>query len=464
MLLLSTVVICSMTSYIREAHSLDELPTLSVDDAASDIEKDFIATPPFFAKLNNTPSQCDTAPPTLNPPPLQPVYYTPDLVFNLGTTKIGFYGFIKADYITETRITGNTTDVAPNTVPLDTDLADRHTQTLLDARSSRLGIKVEDTSNDVSMCGGLEFDFYTTSSDNIYGNAVSTNGRLCRLRLAYALGETPSHFRFLVGQYSALPMQDPEIPMPTRVNLIHYPVGAVDSRQPQFRLGYKHPLNDMAHLQYEVNAEAQGYTIAPAYVTPEGGSTTQASEQKWPLFNAKIAYLSQPFNLEVAGSVSRAYAITDVLGNRLDAAVWGIITNASLHWKNLTLWGTLHHWVGLTGLTSGYFNQMAIVNNQLLPAKANGGAIALRWDFIKSKLWTDIMYGTERCNHISNSANFSGTNPKNMNDFRINLIGVLLKRWNIGIEYERNKVETFDENLGTDHIIHIGVWYAFGAS
>lgn len=256
---------------ILTATALLALPLLADDPAATATSADTKPAPAAPLQYNVDQPYGDQR---------HPIYYTDDMTFGIGTTQIGFYGFIKADYLGETRITGNTGDVYPNTVPIDTDLPDVKTQSLLDARSSRFGMTLQDTFEGIKMKAAVEADFYTTDSAGVYGNSVSTNSRLLRLRLSYATAELPSHFFFLVGQYYGLPMHYPEIDMPTRVNLIHYPVGVVDSRQPQFRLGYKQYLSKTSLFQYEVNAESQGYNNASGFITAEGGTTTQASEQK----------------------------------------------------------------------------------------------------------------------------------------------------------------------------------------
>jgi hypothetical protein len=107
---------------------------------------------------------------------------------------------------------------------------------------------------------------------------------------------------------------------------------------------------------------------------------------------------------------------------------------------------------------------MALINHgtELEAAKANGGAIALRYDFIKKSLWADIMYGVEHVNEIPESSFFTGTSLKKIEDFRVNLVGAFWKHWQIGLEYERVHVEAFNDTPGCDNMFHLGVWYIFG--
>lgn len=391
----------------------------------------------------------------------QPVYFTKDMTMSIGSTQIGFYGFVKFDYMAETRITGPKADVNLNTVPLSSDRADRHTQGLFDARTSRIGIKIEDSSKGVLMKGAIEADFNAANS-TANGTAITSNSRLMRIRVAYASAELPSHFYFLVGQYYSLLMHYPEISMPTWVNVINNPAGTIDSREPQARVGYKQYFSKTSMLQYAASAEMQGYNTTGT-VTPQGGDTAQGCEQKWPLFQGRIAWLSDSLKWETTGSGSKAYAITDALGHRVSTPVWGVTSTASYTWDKLMLFGTLHHFVGLTGKSSGYFNQMALINNNtaLKAVKANGAALGFRYDFLMKKLWVDMIYGMEHCGEIPGTA-FSGSTLKKIEDFRANIVGAFWKHWQIGVEYERVYVKSYNHLSGCVNTAHIGVWYIFG--
>lgn len=389
----------------------------------------------------------------------QPVYFTKDLTLRIGTTEIGFYGFFKGDLLAETRITGNTADVRPDLIPLDRNLAGKHTQTLFDARDSRIGIKIEDEINEIKMKGAVEADFYTED-----GTAIHVNSRHMRLRLAYGTAELPSHFFFLAGQYYTLAMHYPEIDMPTRVNLVHFPPGVVNSRQPQYRVGYKQYFSPTSLLQYELNAELQGYNTT-GIVIENDSDTAEGSFQKWPLFTAKVCWLNKMFKWNIAYSRGEAYAVTSkTLGTRLHTPVWGVLSTASFTWKDLLIWGTLHHWVGLTGLSSNYLEQITLVNQgkRLTSLHANGGCIALRYDFLSRALWMDVMYGVERGQEVPSSERFTGERMKKIQDFRVNLIGAFWGHWQIGAEYERTWVESFSGHTGLVDMVHIGVWYVFG--
>lgn len=388
----------------------------------------------------------------------QPVYYTKDLLFKVGTTKVGFYGFFLADLTSETRIAGSSADVKPTFIPLSTDSASQKTQTVLDARNSRLGFKIEDDLSGVLMKGAIETDFFTFD-----GDAIAKNARHMRLRLAYATAELPSHFFFLTGQYYTLPMHYPEIDMPTRVNILFYPAGVVNSRQPQFRIGYKQYFSDATLLQYEMNAESQGYNTT-GVVTEKGGDTAQASFQKWPLFTTKVTWISDHFKANIALSSTKAYVVANESGTRLDTWVWGGTSTAALYWGNLTLWGTAHHYVGLTGLGDDFLKQITLVNadTELKALTSNGWTVALRFDFLKGSLWTDLMYGIEKGDPIAGSSLFSGNTLKKVEDFRVNLIGAFWKNWQIGLEYERTYIRAFNNTAGCNNQVHLGVWYIFG--
>lgn len=388
----------------------------------------------------------------------QPIYFTKDMTFSIGNSKIGFYGFIKLDVTSETRITGNTADVRLDFTPLNSDKSEKRSQTLVDARDSRLGLKIEDAVSGVLMKGAVEADFFTND-----GDVITSSSRHLRLRLAYAAAELPSHFFFLAGQYYTLPMHYPEIDMPTRINSIFYPPGCVNSRQPQIRWGYRQYFSERKLLQYEMNGEAQGYNTTGIF-TEKGADTAQGSIQKYPLFNAKVTWISEMFKWNVVFSGTKAYVIANELGHRLDTPIWGVTSTAAFYWGNLVLWATGHHYVGLTGLSSNYFPQIALIDaDTVLKAfNSNSWAVALRYDFIKKRLWTDVMYGLERGDQITGSSLFSGTALKRIEDFRANLVGAFWKHWQIGIEYERTYVKTFNHLSGLNNQVHLGIFYIWG--
>jgi hypothetical protein len=423
----------------------------------------FAEPPTDAADPQSAPKPAKQAPPdgyTLYNPTgdqAQPIYFTKDMTFNIGTTQVGIYGFFKGDYLGETRVTGGKSNIKDSDVPLNKDLVNRKTQSILDARSSRLGIKIEDTVQGVKMKGAMEVDGNTTD-----GDAIQSNNRHIRLRLAYATAELPSHFFFLAGQYYALPMHYPEIDMPTRVNVNNFPPGAIDSRQPQFRLGYKQKVGEKGLLQYELGIESRGYNTTGE--TTSLGDTAQGAWQKWPVFGGKVSWLSESLKLDVVYLASKAYCIINSLGDRVGTTVWGAVSNGSYTWGNLILWGTIHHLRGLEGLSSAYLKDITLVNHgkTLKALKADGGAIALRYDFLKKALWTDVMYGVERGNHIEGSDTFSGTAKQKLDDFRINLVGAFWKHWQVGIEYQRTWVKAYNEDTGLDNSVLVGVWYIFG--
>lgn len=390
----------------------------------------------------------------------QEIYFTKDMTIKLGTTEIGFYGFFLADYMTETRITGDTADIRLSAVPLNTDHPDRHTQTLLDARSTRLGFKVEDQINGVKIKGAVETDFFTSD-----GDAINSNGRVLRMRLAYGTAELPSHFFFLAGQYYAIPMPSPEMDMPTFININFYPAGSVKARVPQFRAGYKQYVSDIGILQYEGGVELQGYNQI-GYPTSEGGLISQASEQIWPLAAAKISWLNDTFKWDISGAGTEASCVADSFGTRVTTPVWGIVSSGSFTWKNLLLWGTIHHWSALSGLSQAYLDQLALISLpggtfKLRAHRVNGGTIALRYDFIKSKLWVDGFYGIEQGVEIPGSQ-FSGDAIKRIDDVRVNIIGAFWNRFQIGLQWERIGVKAYNGTPGLSQSGHLAVWYFFG--
>lgn len=107
---------------------------------------------------------------------------------------ISWYGFIKFDLLCEDRYTGNIGEIFPPNVPLNSDRADHHAQTIFDARSSRIGIKAFETVQDIKITANVDGDFFTLDGDG------RNNSRHFRLRMAYLKAQMPIGLYFLVGQ------------------------------------------------------------------------------------------------------------------------------------------------------------------------------------------------------------------------------------------------------------------------
>lgn len=373
----------------------------------------------------------------------------------LAALDISAYGFVKCDLLHENRIVGNLPEISPPLVPLDSDHADDHCQTILDARSSRIGIKIKDEFCSVKTTAVIEGDFFTLD-----GDARSFNGRHLRLRMAYAKAELPCGLFFLMGQYWTLLMGEPEIPMVLTANSNISPVGTPLSRQPQFRIGYKRDLHRWGTMLYEATIEKHAFNQL-GIITPTGGDTAQGCEQKWPLFAAKLTWLKDNLKWNLAAAATESYDIVDLPGREVHDLVWMVISTASLKFNKLTLWGTAHYCRGLNRIFSSFLlDQLLDSNLNLTPLRTVGGTVAARWDFINNKLWSTVVYGID---HAKCSKEVITKNVrKTYQDFRVNLFYKFWDHWQFVIEYETLLAKTFDDEKGRVNAVHLALWYFFG--
>lgn len=380
-----------------------------------------------------------------------------DEPFKCGTADISVYGFVKFETLTVNRITGNYPEIFPQMVPLSTDRADDHYQTIIDARSSRIGVKAIDQFWDIKIKGVIEGDFFDAQ-----GDALVFNTRLFRVRLAYARADMPSGFFFLAGQYWILPMGIPDIPAPLYVNTQLAPVGVAYARQPQLRVGYKRQVRDWGEFQIEADMEKHAFNDL-GFITPETGEPAQGGEQPWPLFAGKISWLGENFKCSFAGAGSQTRYIFNDLGSIRRRNIWAVCGIASYKWNRLTLWGTVNHNVGLNTMFTGYFNNMAFdsLTNRLFAIKSTGGCGAIRFDWIPDVLISDVMCGTQQGKHITGTP-FSGVALKRLTDVRANIFYKFWCNWQAAIEYQAIYVKAFNKTKGHANAVHAAIWYNFG--
>src|SRR5437016_272385 len=85
--------------------------------------------------------------------------------FSLEKPDLDFYGFIKAEVLATNRInkfaSGNQPDIFPVGVPYDKEKRFRHSESIWDARNSRVGVQITEKVYDVDMKGVIAIDFAT---------------------------------------------------------------------------------------------------------------------------------------------------------------------------------------------------------------------------------------------------------------------------------------------------------------
>lgn len=376
-------------------------------------------------------------------------------------SKIDFYGFIRGEVLFENRInkyiTGDQPDIFPRGVPYDDEKKFIHSESIWDARNSRLGVIASDKYCNCDMKAVIEGDFETED-----GNGIVTNSRHFRIRHAYARGDHSSGFLLLVGQYWSLIHYNPEIPSPDFVSNTT-PVGAAFSRQPQFRIGYKHHVKQLkGDIQLEVDVEKHAFNDVTPPLAPNIESQ-QGCFQHLPIFITKLSWLQENFKSHIAAAGAQSITIfDDIAGKATDQGVWIVEACASYRWKNFLLWGTVHHTHGLNRFFSGNFIDMTISpSGHLYPVTSNGGCVGLRWDWIKDILWFDVLYGWDVAQKI-NKTGFNGDFQKSYEDIHVNAFYNFWKHWQLELEYQRVNVRAFNHQKGHTDGIRFAVLYFFG--
>lgn len=376
--------------------------------------------------------------------------------FKFGSTEISLYGFVKFETLWVNRLTGSFPEILQQNVPLNKDKADRHSQTILDARSSRLGVKIIDEICGVKMKGVIEGDFFNT-----LGDALVFNSRYFRIRLAYAKAETPSGFFLLAGQFWTLPCHIPDIEAPWYVNTQIAPVGVAFARQPQLRLGYKREIDNCGEFKLEASIEKHAFNNL-GFIPPSDSEPVQGCQMPWPLFAGKVSWLGDQFKCSLDGAISQARFILNSEGDKRKKNVWAVSAIAKYKISRLTLWGTINHNVGLASMFEGYFNNMALSRtNHLLAFRSSGGCAAVRWDWIDDVLFSDVLWSIQQ-GHEREFTAFSGDTIRRFRELRVNLFYRFWETWQTGIEYQSVYVKSFNGNKGNANAVHLAIWYNFG--
>jgi hypothetical protein len=307
------------------------------------------------------------------------------------------------------------------------------------------------------MRGIIEGDFFTRQ-----GDAIVSNSRVFRIRLAYAAADLPSGLFLVVGQYWSLLTNVPEVspPLMLTVNTQYTPVGTPLSRQPEIRIGYKKKFREIGDLLFEASVEKHAFNQV-GFIASDSDDVSQGSRQRWPLLAGKVTWLTDRFKWSVAMAIAQSVVVINEEGKEADHEVWAINSTASYTWRSLTFWATIHHSVGLNRLLFGFVPDVEISHHHLVPLSAYGGTAALQWDYIKDKLWFNVVFGWEHA--LKNSKiDFQDHVYQTLQDLRINVLYKFWKHWQVGLEYQRIMVKAFNGKRGDVDAVHLGIWYFFG--
>jgi hypothetical protein len=218
--------------------------------------------------------------------------------------EVSVSGSIRLNVIWSDRHFGQTQDApAPTIFPFDSGpgrVPERdNSQTVIDARRTRLQIDMKDEVAGVKLAGRLQGDFDTND-----GNARVSNSRHFRLRLAYGQGTTPAGFTIRFGQVRSIVSEYGD-------NLIGgVGVGGelnengffdqLQSRQPGIHVAWtgKMPVGD---LTIGVGVEKQSTNNLGSAVVAED----QGEGQDVPMFGGGVRYRSPLFAVFGRGAIAK---------------------------------------------------------------------------------------------------------------------------------------------------------------
>ncbi len=393
--------------------------------------------------------------------------------------KVGVSGYVKLDVLNSDKITGSDPSPSPANTPLDPATgspfldASRekdNSQTLLDARESRLRVTFSDEVAGVKLSGRIETDFFTAE-----GSALTSNSRGLRLRHAFARADHPSGFFLLAGQYWSLFMNS-DIAQPDLVDF-NGPAGQIFARQPQLRVGYKNPLGrGNGDLVVEAAIEKHSHDNGdPAGLTAANVAPSAGEGQTTPLFAGKVSWLHPRFQAEAAFAVAENTAILETTGNDVSKSAFGFQVSAQANIVDpLTIFA---HWQvidGLNRLANGDFPTafvLAPAPGRLENVESTGFYFGATYNLTKDTSVTG-MYGWAEADEIPGSvgACTAATSPaacvtgfglESHTSLHLNIIHKFWQRWQAGLEFRRFEVEAFNGTDGDVNIVHGALWFFF---
>lgn len=379
--------------------------------------------------------------------------------------KVGVSGYVKLDIQYGDKLTGEFPSPGPSDTPLDTADADLDkSQTIIDARQSRLRVTFSDEVVGVKLSGRIETDFFTrdrtlgAGSTDAPGLATSNSARL-RLRHAFARADHPSGFFLMAGQYWSLFMNE-TIAQPELVDF-NGPAGQIFARQPQLRVGYKNSLGrGMGDLVFEADVEKN-------FAGDSDGVTEEArgAGQSFPLVAGKISWLHPRFQAEVAGAITESQVtLAGTGGEDASETAWGFQVSAQTNLIDpLTVFGHFHINDGLGRILNADFPTAFLVGAG--PGASLENVETVGWYAGASYKVTpdtsiNAVFGWHEADEIA-TVGFTGAELETHQSLHVNVIHKFWQRWQAGLEYRRFDVEAFNGDEGDANFVHGALWFFF---
>ncbi len=363
--------------------------------------------------------------------------------------KVGVGGFIRLDAIYSDKDIGSSPAVSAAQTPLDTEKEKDHGQTLIDARQSRLRVTFSDEVLGVAMSGQIEADFLSND-----GNALTSNSRHFQLRHAFARADHPSGFFGLAGQYWTL-LRNVDVGQMDILGAS--PPGTIPARQPQLRVGYRRPAGD-GNLVFEADVEKQSLENLGSTAVDE----SQGEGQDIPLFGGKVMWLHPRFGVEVAGAGGRNRVVLKGGKTESDTAL-GVEASLQVNLAPVTLFGHVQRLDGLGRLAgAGFGSQVFLVGDRVESVASHGFYGGAKWALTKATSLNAVYaYSRLESDAVKGTGQSPATTRKTRRSIHANIIHKFWGRWQVGLEYARFDVETFDGTDGKANVALLALWYFF---
>ncbi len=375
-------------------------------------------------------------------------------------------GQVRVNLIFSDRITpGSDQTIAPGDLPFDSGPAavkERdNSQTILDARRSRINISSsDDAPGNIKLSSLIQVDFDTSD-----GNALTSNSRHPRLRLAYGQAILPEGIALRAGQVRTLLSEFGDnliggVAAPDVINENGH-FDQLQARQPGIQASWTGKIGG-GELTVGAAVEKQAVGVK-SRTGLSVVAENQGEGQDVPLFAAGLRYRDPLLAVFARGGFTKAKVILTG-GSDQDETVWmGAIGAEVRPIAILTLYG--QYWIsnGLNRINdSGAFSDVALVSGKLEAIEAQAFHVGAQLR-LTPELRFNAVYQWMQADDDPKIFNVSATSAdkEKFQALNVNFIYRFWKNWDTGLEYMYGKVESFGDSDGTINIVNFRVYYYF---
>jgi len=338
--------------------------------------------------------------------------------------------------------------------PLDTDKDRDNSQFIITFQQSRLWARFTDDVGGVKMSGVIETDFNTGD-----GNALTSNSRHLRLRLAYARADHPSGFFLLAGQYSTLSNnEDIGFLGKYAANDVNGPVGSRNgARQPQLRVGWKTPLGPGQDLMLEGGIEKHSVANLGSASVDE----SQGEGQTLPLFGGRVTWNSPVVRIQ-AGAVLGNNTVILAGGKDESDGAWMVFGSTEIIFQPVTLFANLHKQKGLGRLLGGGgdFATAVLVSSKVENIESDNLSAGIKFQ-LTPQTQIDAVFGWAKADEITAGSAFTGASLETLRTMELNIKHSFWKSWRAAFAIMRNEVEAFNGTDGDNTVVATFLQYFF---